>query len=334
LPLLETADGQRLFESNAIAFYLANEQLRGSSPSEQAQIVQWTSFADSELLPPVATLVFTASKVITRPAEETAASEQQLSKLLSFIDASLNGRSYLVGQQITLADLAVIGVLIALYQQVQSADQRAKYVNLNKWFDALIAQPQFVAALGDLKLKKAVVAAAAAASPAGDEFPTEPKKKDPFAAFPAGTFVMDAFKREYSNKSEDESIAWFWQNFDKENYSIWSCEYLFPEELKMVFMSCNLIGGMMQRLDTMRKHAFGSMCLFGEDNDSTISGIWIWRGHELAFNLSSDWQVDYESYKWTKLDASSEETRKMVDEYLRWEGDFGGKKFNQGKIFK
>ena len=29
-------------------------------------------------------------------------------------------------------------------------------------------------------------------------------------------------------------------------------------------MSCNLIGGMIQRLDTMRKNAFGSMCLFGE----------------------------------------------------------------------
>lgn len=329
MPLLETADGKQLFESNAIAFYLANEQLRGTNAADQAQILQWTSFADTELLPPVATLVFTAAKVLTRPVEETAASEQQLKKLLSFIDSSLNGRSYLVGEQVTLADLAVVGVLIALYQHVHTADQRAQYANLNKWFNALVAQPQFAAALGDLKLKQAAPIAAA-----GDEIPLEPKKKDPFAAFPAGTFVMDAFKREYSNKSEDESIAWFWQNFDKENYSIWHCEYLFPEELKMVFMSCNLIGGMMQRLDTMRKHAFGSMCLFGEDNASTISGIWIWRGHELAFTLSPDWQVDYESYRWTKLDASSEETRKTVDEYLRWEGEFGGKKFNQGKIFK
>lgn len=75
---------------------------------------------------------------------------------------------------------------------------------------------------------------------------------------------MDAFKREYSNKSEDESIKYFWEKFEPANYSIWHCEYLYPEELTKTFMSCNLIGGMIQRLDTMRKNAFGSMCLFGE----------------------------------------------------------------------
>jgi len=50
--------------------------------------------------------------------------------------------------------------------------------------------------------------------------------------------------------------------------------------------------------------------------------------------LSEDLQIDYDSYAWTKLDADSDETKKLVEEYLSWEGDFGGKKFNQGKIFK
>jgi len=100
-------------------------------------------------------------------------------------------------------------------------------------------------------------------------------------------------------------------------------------------MSCNLIAGMYQRLDKMRKNAFASMCLFGEDNNSTISGIWIWRGQELAFPLSPDWQIDYETYDWTKLDPNAPETKKMVQDYLSWEGtDKEGRKFNQGKIFK
>ena len=91
---------------------------------------------------------------------------------------------------------------------------------------------------------------------------------------------------------------------------------------------------MFQRLDKMRKHAFGSVILFGTDNNSTISGVWIWRGQDLAFSLCPDWQVDYESYEWKKLDAKDEQTKKLVNEYWLWEGDFGGKKFNQGKIFK
>lgn len=119
-----------------------------------------------------------------------------------------------------------------------------------------------------------------------DLMPAMPKPKDPFEKFPKGTFDMDDFKRFYSNNPEEKSIPYFWTKFDKDNYSIWFCEYKYPEELTQVFMSCNLISGMFQRLDRMRKNAFSSMLLFGEDNNSTISGVWVWRGHELAFPVS------------------------------------------------
>lgn len=163
----------------------------------------------------------------------------------------------------------------------------------------------------------------------------EPKSKDPFDSMPKGTFNFDDFKRVYSNESEEKSIPYFFEKFDAENYSIWFGEYKYPEELTKVFMSCNLIGGMYQRLDKMRKQSFASCCLFGEDNNSTISGVWVWRGQELVFPLSPDWTIDYESYDWKKLDPKSEETKKLVTQYFSWTGtDKGGRKFNQGKIFK
>lgn len=43
---------------------------------------------------------------------------------------------------------------------------------------------------------------------------------------------------------------------------------------------------MFQRLDKLRKNAFSSVILFGSNNDSTISGIWVFRGQELAFPVS------------------------------------------------
>jgi elongation factor 1-gamma len=91
---------------------------------------------------------------------------------------------------------------------------------------------------------------------------------------------------------------------------------------------------MFQRLDKMRKHAFGSVCLFGDNSNSTISGIWIWRGHELAFELCPDWQIDYESYAWKKLDPADEKTKSIVNSYFTWEGIENPKPVNQGKIFK
>jgi elongation factor 1-gamma len=43
---------------------------------------------------------------------------------------------------------------------------------------------------------------------------------------------------------------------------------------------------MFQRLEKMRKHAFGSVVICGPDKKNTISGIWIWRSHNLAFEVS------------------------------------------------
>lgn len=55
---------------------------------------------------------------------------------------------------------------------------------------------------------------------------------------------MDDFKKVYSNNdTETIALPYFWDKFDTENYSIWFSEYKFPEELKLVFMSCNLVTG-------------------------------------------------------------------------------------------
>lgn len=119
-----------------------------------------------------------------------------------------------------------------------------------------------------------------------DVYANEPKQKDPFAEMPKSSFNMDEFKRVYSNEDTvGKAIPYFWQNFDKDNMSIWFCEYKYPEDLTQVFMTCNLISGFFQRLDKLRKNAFGSMCVFGENNNNTITGIWFWRGQGLAFEV-------------------------------------------------
>uniref|UniRef100_A0A1I8B8J9 EF-1-gamma C-terminal domain-containing protein n=1 Tax=Meloidogyne hapla TaxID=6305 RepID=A0A1I8B8J9_MELHA len=136
--------------------------------------------------------------------------------------------------------------------------------------------------------------------PSEEALSAQPKFVDPLATLPKGNFSMDGFKRVYSNEdTATKAIPYFWENFEPENYSIWYAEYKYPEELRLVFMSANLIGG--------------------TDNNSTISGIWVWPGQQLAFELCPDWQVDYESYEWKKLDPNDEATKKIVNEYLLWE---------------
>lgn len=362
-PLPELEDGDlRLIDSNAVAWYLSNNQLKGNSQEEKSQILQWLTYSESELAPAISNWVLPVLGVdlkVKNVKEVIKRAKDDLKFLLSKLNETLLTKTYLVGERISLADIAVACVLLPLYREVLDGNNRKSYVNVNRWFQTIVNQPNVKAVIGEVKLctKERVYEEKSAStgkqakerkvSEAKEEtvkedldaselaLAEEPKSKDPFAGAPKSSFDMEDFKRFYSNNSETESIPYLWQKIDLDNWSIWFAEYKYPEELKQIFMSCNLITGMFQRLDKMRKHAFASVCLFGENNNSTISGIWIWRGQDLIFEKSPDWQVDYESYTWTKLNPTDPKTKELVKQYLSWEGaDKNGKKFNQGKIFK
>ncbi|CAH2041244.1 unnamed protein product, partial [Iphiclides podalirius] len=369
VPAFESADGKVLLtESNAIAYYVANAALRGEDVETQARIWQWASWADSELLPASCAWVFPYLGIMQFNKQNVDRAKSDLLAALRLLDEHLLTRTFLVTERVTLADIVVFSTLLHSFQHVLEPSLRSSLVNVTRWFNTLSQQPQVAPVVGPLTLCSAAPVydpkkyqelqgkkdsgkkdkkaekkeqqpkkkeEAPPAEPA-DDLEEKPKEsKDPFDSLPKGTFNMDDFKRCYSNEDESKSIPYFWEKFDPENYSIWYAEYKYPEELAKVFMSCNLITGMFQRLDKMRKQAFASVCLFGTDNDSTISGVWVWRGQELAFPLSPDWQIDYESYDWKKLDPKSEETKKLVQDYFSWSGtDKQGRKFNQGKIFK
>jgi len=378
VPALETDDGKYLTESNAIAYYVSNAQLKGANDFEKAEVLQWLSFADTEVGPAAAAWVFPILGIIQFNKNSNERAKLDISAALSTLQARLVDNTYLVGERITLADIVVFTSLLQLFEHVADPAYRKPYFAVSRWFNTILNQPQTQAIVKNFKFcekegafdpkkyqefqakyggaakteapKKEKKDKPAAEKPAKKEKEAEPeeeldaaeqallmepKSKDPFDSLPKGTFNFDDFKRVYSNEEEAKSIPYFFEKFDPENYSIWYGEYKYPNELTKVFMSCNLITGMFQRLDKMRKQAFASCILFGEDNNSTISGIWVWRGQELAFPLSPDWQIDYESYDWKKLDAKSEETKKLVTQYFSWTGaDKDGRKFNQGKIFK
>ncbi|XP_022899936.2 elongation factor 1-gamma [Onthophagus taurus] len=378
VPAFETSDGKFLTDSNAIAYYVSNEQLRGKNAFDQAQVLQWVGFAESDILPPACAWVFPVLGIMPFNKQTFERSKEDMKLALNVLNTHLLTRTFLVGERVSLADISVACTLLHCYTTTFDPEYRKPFGNVTRWFTTVINQPEFKAVVGEVKIcekvaevdhkkysefqanqgkakdkkekktekkdeKKQEKKKAEKKEPEPEEemdaaeaaLAEEPKSKDPFDSMPKGTFNMDDFKRFYSNEDESKSIPYFWEKFDPENYSIWYGEYKYRDELTKVFMSCNLITGMYQRLDKMRKQAFASVCLFGTDNDSSISGIWVWRGQDLAFTLSPDWQIDYEVYDWKKLDPADAETKKLVAQYFAWSGeDKDGRKFNQGKIFK
>uniref|UniRef100_A0A0N4Z8Y0 eEF-1B gamma n=1 Tax=Parastrongyloides trichosuri TaxID=131310 RepID=A0A0N4Z8Y0_PARTI len=365
-PAYENGD-VTLFGSDAIALHLAGTSFPEAKCSE---VCQWLQYGEGKLVQTVLNYVLPSISAAKVDSDVLAAAKAEFLGQMNSLNEILINKTFLAGERISLADISIALDLLPAYEHVLDKHAQSKYQNVTRWFNTIVNQDNVKAVIGNVKFaqkestfdqntfnklseKASKVQQSAKkeekkvekkaekkvekkeAVPQPEAEPEPPKFVDPFASMPAGTFVMDTFKKVYSNEdTATKAIPWFWENFDKENYSVWYGEYKYPEDLTLSFMSCNLISGMFQRLEKMRKHAFGSVCLFGTDNNSTISGVWIWRGQELAFPLCPDWCVDYESYEWKKLNVDDEATKKMINEYLMWEGDFGGKKFNQGKIFK
>lgn len=366
VPSFESTDKSvTLIEANAIAFYLANEQLRGAASVEtQAQVVQWLGYGSSVVESAVASWVYPNLGLVETTPVHLQRAKDDLKLVFKHLDDHLKLRTYFVGERLTLADISLASDLLLAYQNVADATFRSPFSSLNRWFTTVVNHPSFKSVVGDVILvekaatpiayvpKKAPVKEVKAPKPAkaapakkeeeaDDEEPAEdyeePIQKDPFSDMPKGTWNMDEFKRTYSNEdTEKVALPYFFTNLtpNKDMYSVWYCEYKYPAELGLVFMTSNLIGGMFQRIEKLRKNAFGSMCVFGENNDNLIAGVWMWKGTGLPFPLCTDWTTDYESYDWKKLDIDNVEDKKLITDMFMHEGSIKGKKFNQGKIFK
>uniref|UniRef100_A0A2K5BWK9 Elongation factor 1-gamma n=1 Tax=Aotus nancymaae TaxID=37293 RepID=A0A2K5BWK9_AOTNA len=143
-PAFEGDDGFCVFESNAIAYYVSNEELRGSTPEAAAQVVQWVSFPS--------TWVFPTLGIMHHNKQATENAKEEVRRILGLLDAHLKTRTFLVGERVTLADITVVCTLLWLYKQVLEPSFHQAIPNTNRWFLTCINQPQFRAVLGEVKL--------------------------------------------------------------------------------------------------------------------------------------------------------------------------------------
>jgi len=252
-----------------------------------------------------------------------------------------------------------------VWHQILDKEFRAPYGNVMRYFTTLVNQPEFKAVIGEVTLaeKMAVYepkdAKAAQAkketpkkeapkkeAPKKDEeeesFEDEkPKEKNPLDLLPPSNFNLETWKRFYSNNEEADSIKYFWENFDKEGFSIYFADYKDnPIKGNKFFMSCNLVGGAFQRLESARKYAFGSYGIFGGDGENEIHGVWVFRGPEIPFEVRDS--ADFDSYDFTRANLDDQTQKERINAFLAWKeipglANFHGVSklpFTEGKIFK
>jgi len=362
-PCLSTANGQNLTQ---LASMLA--EISGVS---NAETLEWISFAENVICPGASAWVFPTLGAMPNNKGAVNEGKKACLAALDYLNSALADKTFLVGDRPSSADAAVVASLNLAFKQVLSEEYRKNIPHVVRWFQTCVNQPEFSSfgktalcakeatfdakTFGELnksaknndnkkdnkkqqqpKKEKAAPKAKKEEKPkpvADDgDAPKPAAKKDPWAGL-GGTYDMDAWKRCYSNNDTiPTAMNYFWEKLDKENYSVWFGKYKYGDEVPQAFMASNLIRGMFQRLDKMRKHSFGSVCVLGEAPNLEISGIWFWKGQGLAFELCDDWKVDYDTYDWKKLDVDNEEDKKTITQYMAWEGF--DKKYQDGKVFK
>ncbi|WP_249676692.1 glutathione S-transferase family protein [Pseudomonas abieticivorans] len=148
IPVLELEDGTCLWESNAILNYLADgSEFLPTEPRLRTQVLQWQFFEQYSHEPYVAVARF-IQFYLNMPAErmgEYKACQIRGNKALRVMETQLQATPYLVGEQYSIAD-------IALYAYTHVAHEGgfdlSGYPGIQAWLKRVAAHPQHVTMQG------------------------------------------------------------------------------------------------------------------------------------------------------------------------------------------
>ncbi|KAK3072128.1 elongation factor EF-1 gamma subunit [Teratosphaeriaceae sp. CCFEE 6253] len=367
VPTFEGADGYVLSECMAIAIYITSQNekttLLGKTKQDYASILRWMSFANTEVLPRLGAWFRPLIGRDTYNKKNVDDGRRDTGINMQTLESHLHVHTYLVSERLTLADIFVASIVSRGFQFFFDKEWRAEHPCLTRWYETVYNQDLYSAVAEKLNFIDTSIPQTppkkekeekpkqekAKEQPKKQEkkkeveeddeedAPAAPKAKHPLEALPRATFVIDDWKRKYSNEETREvALPWFWENCKFDEYSIWAIDYKYNDELTMTFMTSNLIGGFFARLEGSRKYIFGAASVYGEANASIVKGAFVVRGQEAlpAFEVAPD--VD--SYEFRKLDPTKAEDKEFVDDMWSWDKpiEVEGKKYDwaDGKVFK
>lgn len=207
------------------------------------------------------------------------------------LNTHLQGKTYLVGEKLTVADLVLtFGLLIPFQTSLDAGFRKSVAPNVAALVERVLALPEVVARLGNVRLcAKALKAVAPPKKEEKEEKKVapvavqEPKKKetDPLDELPASKLVLPDFKTYFVNlpDKKGEGMKHFFENYDKEGYSLYYAKYEKAEgEGTVLYQFANLMNGFLQRLDHFRKHTFSMMAITGDEPNLDIESVWLFRG--------------------------------------------------------
>jgi elongation factor 1-gamma len=355
-PVLVTKSGN-IFESNSIARFIAklrrDTNLYGPTLHDETNIDAWIDYCNKYLEIPCYSWWCGATNKMPFHEEVYKKSKNDVSAVLKILNKHLLTRTYLVGEYVTLADIVVVSTLVYPFKFVCEKSYLKEYGNVLRWFLTCVNQVEFKAVIGEVEMcKKELMAeghtgaSVTKSSKRKDETIAEaplavPKKTEhPYKIMDKNkpsSFIMDVWKKTYSNTSPSNTLSFFWESYDSQGWSLWHQSYKYNDENKRLFITSNAVGGFQQRTEEIRKWAFGVMHILGtEETVLEIKGVWLLRGNDV--NCMMDANDDANWYTWKKLGGKdlkiTEEDKELVRSYWVEKTLLEGKEIQDTKVFK
>jgi elongation factor 1-gamma len=360
-PMLETPEGN-LVESAAIARYIASQgegHLAGANAWETAQINQWVDYSHTTILAqfyPILRAVFGWGEPVDAEVYNNAVKEMK--EIIKTINVHLQGKTHLVSNRLTVADISVAVMFTVLYQTVLDAGFRKAMPNVAAWLETFVKLPEVTSRLGNIKFAakglkashvaekkkeevKAPVAAPkkAAATEDGEEGEKKSSGKNPLDLLPPSPFVLPDFKTYFVNlgdKKATDGMEHFFKNYDPSGYSIYFVHYdKYEGEGVVLYQTSNLMNGFLQRMDEkFRNYTMSLMAILGDEPNLEIQGVWMFRGKGIPQEMIDHPQFEY--YQRRELDVTKEEDRKTISEFwcAKVGGQVNGQTVQEIKMFK
>ena len=138
--VLETSSNIKISSAQAILHYLSNcTKVNLMAKQDHSQVLQWIFHAVNDVQPMALNWVLRKKKDIN---------------ILQHLEDFLRTRTFLVGERLSLADIAMSTSIMPLFQfALDEKERKAKFPNSTRWFNTCLHQREFLSTLGTVQLK-------------------------------------------------------------------------------------------------------------------------------------------------------------------------------------
>ena len=134
-------DGIRVFDSNAILLYLSEKSGKlGGTPENRAELLSWMRFVASGLGPYSGQSVHFRHAAPEQIPYAANRYQREAQRHYEVLDTHLADRTYLVGEEFSIADIAAWGWVDKAGVVLGDAEL-AGFPNLKRWFDSINNRP-------------------------------------------------------------------------------------------------------------------------------------------------------------------------------------------------